>query len=70
VVLQNYNGVLIMLDSRTGAAMSEGPADYGAENGGSYGSGSYSDVKKGVATSGASGSKANFDKQLDDEIPF
>jgi single-strand DNA-binding protein len=65
VVLQNYNGVLIMLDSRTGAGISEGPADYGAENGGSY-----IDVKKGMAASGASGSKADFDKQLDDEIPF
>jgi single-strand DNA-binding protein len=70
VVIQNYSGVLTMLDSRTGAGISEGPADYSAENGGSYGSGSYSDTKKGATTSGASVSKVDFDKQLDDEIPF
>jgi single-strand DNA-binding protein len=70
VVVQNYSGVLTMLDSRTGAGISEGAADYGAENGGSYGSGSYSDTKKGATTSGASVSKVDFDKQLDDEIPF
>jgi single-strand DNA-binding protein len=70
VVLQGYNGVLTMLDSRTGAAISEGSADYGAENGGSFGSGGYSDVKKGATPSGASVSKVDFDKQLDDEIPF
>jgi single-strand DNA-binding protein len=72
VVLQGYNSALTMLDSRSGAAagISEGSADFGVENGGSYGGGSYSDAKKGTTTSGASVSKVDFDKQLDDEIPF
>jgi single-strand DNA-binding protein len=70
VVLQGFNGNLTMLDGRAGGGMSEGgQSDYGggAES-------SYSDAPRAAARSGgggaAKGGAGNFDKQLDDEIPF
>ena len=69
VVLQNYNGQLMMLDGRGGASgfNDGGPADF---DGGS------SDSGRGGSRS-ASGGKSrdnpapkSFEKDLDDEIPF
>ena len=68
VVLQGFNGNLTMLDGRSGGGMSEGgQADYGgADNG-------YADAPRAARSGGGAGAKSgggNFDKQLDDEIPF
>jgi single-strand DNA-binding protein len=76
VVLQGFNGSLTMLDSRNAGATAGmqdagggGDSGYGG-SGGSSG-GSYSEPKRtGSKSSGGGASKANFDKQLDDEIPF
>ena len=67
VVLQGFNGNLTMLDGRSGGGMSEGgQADYGGGDNG------YSDAPRAARSSGgaAKGGAGNFDKQLDDEIPF
>ena len=66
VVLQGFNGNLTMLDGRSGGGMSEGgQVDYGGDSG-------YSDAPRAAARSGGGAAKSggNFDKQLDDEIPF
>ena len=67
VVLQGFNGNLTMLDGRSGGGMSEGgQADYGGGDNG------HADAPR-AARSGsgpAKGGAGNFDKQLDDEIPF
>ena len=82
VVLQGFNSVLTMLDSRQGAGggMQDGSqAEYGGHDnhdsggGGGYGggpgksSGGYSEPKRAPAKGGPAKS---FDKPLDDEIPF
>lgn len=70
VVLQGFNGTLTMLDGagggRGGASvgMQESGGDYGASDGG-FGS----REPRRVAKTGG-GAKGNFDKALDDEIPF
>jgi single-strand DNA-binding protein len=66
VVLQGFNGNLTMLDGRSGGGMSEGSqADYGGDNG-------HADAPRAARSGGgaAKGGAGNFDKQLDDEIPF
>jgi len=65
VVLQGFNGVLTMLDGRSGGGgMSEDAGDsYGASDRGSSGGGSRAPAKSG-------GGGKGFDKALDDEIPF
>jgi len=64
VVLQGFNSSLTMLDSRGGGAslgmQDDDHADYGAPSNGNGG---------GARRSGGGG-KANFDKPIDDEIPF
>jgi single-strand DNA-binding protein len=68
VVLQGFSGTLTMLDGRSGAAggMSDsGGGDYDA---GGFGGG-YDEPKRPSGGSGSGGS-ANYDKPLDDEIPF
>ena len=67
VVLQGFNGNLTMLDGRAGGGMSEGgQADYGGGD-----ETSYRRAARGArAAAGAKGGAGNFDKQLDDEIPF
>jgi single-strand DNA-binding protein len=68
-VLQGFNGNLTMLDGRSGGGMSEGgQADY-AGGGGDNG---YADAPRAARSGGgaAKGGAGNFDKQLDDEIPF
>jgi single-strand DNA-binding protein len=72
VVLQGFNGNLTMLDGRTGggAGMSEGgQSDYGASSDNGYSGGGRSGGSGGSGD-GASKGGGNFDKQLDDEIPF
>jgi single-strand DNA-binding protein len=80
IVLQGFNSVLTMLDSRGGgmaAGMAEGGADYGDDpggygggsgygGGGDFGGGSGGGRKGG----GSSGGGKAFDKKIDDEIPF
>src|SRR5262245_46243908 len=63
VVLQGFNSTLTMLDSRGGGAsvgmQDDDHGDFGASSGGNGGS-----SRRG------GGAKANFDKPIDDEIPF
>jgi single-strand DNA-binding protein len=65
VVLQGFNSTLTMLDSRGGGAnpgmQDDDHADYG---------GAPSNGNAGGARRGGGGGKANFDKPIDDEIPF
>jgi single-strand DNA-binding protein len=82
VVLQGFGGTLTMLDGAPGggggraSAMQEGDqAGYGADDafGGGYDSGYAGGGSSAPARSGrggGGGSKADFDKSLDDEIPF
>jgi single-strand DNA-binding protein len=72
VVLQGFNGTMTMLDGRQGAGggmQEDSQSSYGAPDAG-YGAsssgGGYSEPKRG----GKGGSSKNFDKPLDDEIPF
>jgi single-strand DNA-binding protein len=73
VVLQGFNATLTMLDGRAGGAgagMQEpDQSDYGS-GGGGYGGGGYGDQKRASSGGGKGGGKPNFDKQIDDEIPF
>ena len=69
VVLQGFNGNLTMLDGRSGGMSEGGQSDYSGGGGDS----SYTDAPRAAARSGGGGaakSGGNFDKQLDDEIPF
>ena len=66
VVLQGFNSTLTMLDSRGGGGgglgmQDDDHADYGASNGNGGG------PRRG---GGGGGGKGNFDKPIDDEIPF
>ncbi len=63
VVLQNFNGVLTMLDGRSGGMESGAPGFQ--EDAPPYGGG-----ERGSAGGRESGSSGSFDKDLDDEIPF
>ena len=72
VVLQNFNGQLVLLDKPGGApgaaagGMQEDDYAYGA-GGSSYGSGSQGDsFRRGSSKPAAE----SFDKKIDDEIPF
>jgi single-strand DNA-binding protein len=76
IVLQAYNGVLTMLDGRSGApgGMSDNDqAGYDAGPGGNdYGGGSSRSGSSGgdQRRGGQKPQSKSFDKQLDDEIPF
>jgi single-strand DNA-binding protein len=83
VVLQGFGGTLTMLDGAPGggggraSAIQEGDqAGYGADDafGGGYdsgyGGGGNSAPARSGRGSGSGGSKGDFDKSLDDEIPF
>ena len=65
VVLQGFNSVLTMLDSR-GAGAGAGAAA-GMQEDDQAG---YSAPANGTSKRGASAAKGSFDKQVDDEIPF
>ena len=66
VVLQGFNSTLTMLDSRGGGGgqgmQDDDHADYGAPSNGNGGG-----ARRG---GGGGGGKGNFDKPIDDEIPF
>ncbi len=86
IVLQGFNGVLTMLDSRAGGAgmsagMQEGgQSDYGAPDefgggsgggsGGGYGAGGGNDSGGRKPAPRSGGGGKPFDKKIDDEIPF
>lgn len=78
VVLQNFGGTLVMLDSRQGGGMGDNAPSYGGGDqfGGSGGSsgGSGGGYDRGPSGSGGGGSSSpqsgSFEKELDDEIPF
>lgn len=85
VVLQNFNGVLTMLDGRAGAPggmsdndqagyQADGPSgDFGGPpaRGGSSGGDQRRNSSSGSTPTGGQRSQPkSFDKQLDDEIPF
>lgn len=74
VVLQNYNSTLQMLDGRgEGAGAPGGMHDSGGQSGYDSGRGgdSYSGGNYGGGRSSSNGSGGdNFDKPMDDEIPF
>lgn len=79
VVLQGFNGVLTMLDSRgagagAGAGMGgmaeDGPSDYGADAGYSGGGGGGGSTGRSAPAARSGGGAKSFDKKLDDEIPF
>lgn len=69
VVLQGFNGTLHMLDGRTGAGAGMSDNDQSSYGGGGYGGG-YDDSPRGGGSGSPSGGGGNFDKSLDDEIPF
>ncbi len=79
VVLQGFNGVLTMLDTKgsgaPGGMAEDGQADYGSgggySGGGGGSSGGYGAASAPKAAPAKSGGGAkSFDKKLDDEIPF
>jgi single-strand DNA-binding protein len=78
IVLQNYRGELTMLDGRSGApgGMSENPQAAYDSGGGSQGGRGRSSFNansgggRGRSEGGGSGFSGNFEKELDDEIPF
>jgi single-strand DNA-binding protein len=69
VVLQNFNGQLVLLDrpgggAGTGSGMQEEDFAYNAGGSGSYGSPGSDSFKRSPQPAGG------FDKKVDDEIPF
>lgn len=64
VVLQGFNSVLTMLDGRSGAG---GMADNDQAD---YAGGGQDSLPRRAPAANAGAKKGNFDKQLDDEIPF
>jgi single-strand DNA-binding protein len=68
VVLQNYNGTLVMLDGRSDGGGSGGGSG-GMRNTGSGGGSSWGNDGGGSNQGGGSGSGA-FDSDLDDDVPF
>ncbi len=78
VVLQGFGGTLTMLDGRNGAAgggmQDGGQSNYGGGGGGGGGN-DYAPANTGGGSSGFGGNQGgggggNFEKELDDEIPF
>lgn len=69
VVLQNFNGTLTMLDSRAGGGGGASAGLY-EDDQQAYGvsSGNGDGARRGGRPSGGKG--GNFDKKIDDEIPF
>jgi single-strand DNA-binding protein len=74
VVLQNYRGELTMLDGRDGrggpGGMHEGGSDYESGSPAARGGSRAGQGGAGKAKGGQSGFSGNFEKELDDEIPF
>ncbi len=71
VVLQNFGGTLVMLDSRQGGGMSDSGGDqYGGAPSGGNQAGGYGGGSSAGSGSGAPSGGGSFEKELDDEIPF
>ena len=77
VVLQGFSSSLTMLDGRAGGGMGEsGGGDYDSGSFGGGGSGGYGGYDEPRRPSGGGGGQgggqggSNYDKPLDDEIPF
>jgi len=76
VVLQNFGGTLVMLDTRQGGGMSDGAS--GGGYGDQFGGGSSAPSSQAPSSQGSSSqdsssqgpSGGSFEKELDDEIPF
>jgi single-strand DNA-binding protein len=68
VVLQNFNGTLVLLDRAEGGGMGSGSrgggGGYNQDDGGGYGGGG------GAARGGGSTRPSAFDSDLDDDVPF
>lgn len=70
VVLQGFGSTLTMLDGRSGGA-SGGMAEVGNDGGYDAGGfGGYDEPKRPPGGSGGGSGSSNYDKPLDDEIPF
>jgi single-strand DNA-binding protein len=66
VVLQGFRGELTLLDRSGGAGAGGGGGDFGADEGGEFGSSGPTRKAPAVAAAGAGGGRAD----MDDEIPF
>lgn len=69
VVLQNYNGTLVMLDGRSDGGGSGGGSGGMRGSSGGGGGGNWSNDGGGSNQDGGSGGGA-FDSDLDDDVPF
>ena len=67
VVLQGFDGTLVMLDGRSGGGSSDG-GSYGGSQSGGYDSGAGGNYDSGPAQGGGSGPAPA--SNMDDEIPF
>ena len=67
VVLQGFNGTLVMLDARSGGG--GGGGGYGGQQGG-YGGGDYGGGQGGGQGGGYGGGQSGPANDLDDDIPF
>jgi single-strand DNA-binding protein len=66
VVLQNFNGTLVLLDGRSeggGGARGGGAGGYNQDDGGGFGGG-------GGSRGGGASRPSAFDSDLDDDVPF
>ena len=75
VVLQNYNGTLVMLDGRSDGGGSGGGSSGGMRNSGGGGGSSWGNDGGGRSGGGGFGGGSNqgggaFDSDLDDDVPF
>ena len=75
VVLQNYNGTLVMLDGRSDGGGSGGGSSGGMRNSGGGGGSSWGNDGGGRSGGGSFGGGSNqgggaFDSDLDDDVPF
>jgi single-strand DNA-binding protein len=67
VVLQGFRGELTLLDRAGGAGAGGGGGEFGADEGGEFGS---SGPTRKVAAAAAGGSRGGAGADMDDEIPF
>jgi single-strand DNA-binding protein len=68
VVLQGFRGELTLLDRASGAGAGGGGGDFGADEGGEFGS--PGPTRKVAAAAAAGGSRGGAGADMDDEIPF
>jgi len=71
VVLQGFRGELTLLDRASGAGAGGGGGDFGADEGGEFGSpGPTRKAAAAAAAAAAGGSRGGAGADMDDEIPF